>query len=279
LTPYVANVLNLQYYATLIGAIVEEATNFGLTVTLFNPRAVRKELPEQMVFTDRRCDGLIVVGAPNVDFVPALSKAVLPRVAVNAGEMPLGMASMDIDNRRAGYTAAEFLIRQGHRRIGFVHAGTDEAFSDHRCDGYRAAMRDAGIPVDESLIWRVYNNVAAAHEVAGHILADRESGMTAIFCATDLLALGVIQRLRDAGVRIPAELSVIGIDGLLDGTVSFPKLTTIDQQLANLGEAAVRKLVEMIDQPDLPPTHTVWPTELIIRDSVAAPAMTGTDTQ
>ncbi len=269
-TGSVAHVLSLQYYATIIAAIVDEATEFGLTVTLYSSCAWKKGVPDNHMFSDGRCDGLIFIGMPDSNVRIAIENTGVPRVAVNAGEMPMGVTSIDIDNAKAGYDATSHLISQGHRRIAYIHAGIGEVFSAKRYAGYLAALANAGIHPDDRLVWSAYNNLADGYAQAANIIEDRSLGITGVFCATDLLALGVIQGLRDVGVKVPADMSVIGVDGMHDGASSFPKLTTIDQHLDRLGIEAVRTLVDIIENPGKRPTHIVWPADLIVRESVAA---------
>ncbi|MDR3710357.1 MAG: LacI family DNA-binding transcriptional regulator [Capsulimonadaceae bacterium] len=267
-TPEVPHILGLQYYASIIAGIVDEAAQFGLTVTLFSATVWKRNDSSRLIFSDGRCDGLIMVGIPDFDVLDAVAKSKLPCVVLHGGRALNNVHTIDIDNIKAGYDATRYLVERGHRRIGFLHADETRAFSIDRFEGYRNALSDCGIDFDPA--WSFVGNNASemGYEHATNIVSDPSLALTALFCATDLLALGAIQGLRDAGVRVPADMSVIGIDGMLDGARSFPKLTTLDQSLEMLGVEAARTLMGAIENPDSEAGHTVWQVHLVERESV-----------
>ncbi len=271
-TPKVPHLMSHEYYTTIIDGIVEESANLGQSVTLFNSLIYRKDDPGKLIFGDGRCDGLIVIGLTGTELLGAIQRANIPSVVLHGGVLPRGQQSIDIDNHRAGYDLTRYLVSLGHRRIAFLHGAVGAYFSEERFKGYRQAMLEAGLPFDDRLELRGRTGDMSEPHPAQVAAANLELGMTALVCDTDHVALGAIHALRDAGVSVPVDVSVAGIDGSLAGQASYPTLTTINQSLEKLGAEATRILLSRIEQSDLPAEHAIWPTELIVRKSVAPPA-------
>ena len=148
-------------------------------------------------------------------------------------------------NFTGGVTAAEHLLSLGHRRIG--HAGGPHSvdFSHARLAGYSSALRKAGIGLDETLISHCAFAYDAARQVAAELL-DRSDRPTAIFAASDEIALGIMEEARRRSIRIPEDLSVVGFDDTFVASRAGPPLTTVAQPLFEIGRVATRTLAQMI---------------------------------
>jgi len=186
---------------------------------------------------------------------------------------PVGGASSAVPtvgatNWAGGLRATEYLISLGHRRIGLVAGPREALCSRARLDGYRAALEAAGIGVDARLI--VQGNFY--HEsgfTAGGRLLDLADRPTAIFAASDQMALGVYEAARRHGLRVPADLSVVGFDDLPEAQWSSPPLTTVRQPLAEMGGLAARTILRLARGETLQVPRVELATELIVRDSTA----------
>lgn len=264
--------ISTRYHGSLVDAIQGEADALGQGVMLFTSVARRLETPRKQIFADGRCDGILVLSKPEPDLLPIIRDANVPCLCVHNGVMPGGQASIDIDNRQAGRELAQHLLNQGHRRIAFFHDARNKSFSIERCQGYRDALTAAGVSLDAALEFDSENNSTEGYQRARRIASDRSLGITTILCATDVLALRAIQALRDIGLDVPRDMSVAGIDGIQDGEVSSPTLTTISQRASELGVEAVRLLMRRIDHPEEAPKHETWPVRLVVRESVGPPA-------
>ncbi|MDR3710505.1 MAG: LacI family DNA-binding transcriptional regulator [Capsulimonadaceae bacterium] len=264
------HLLAMPYFAAIVSAVLDEATQAGMTMALFNGNVFAPQYPGRLIFSDGRCDGLIIIGSWKFEgLVDALLEAGLPFVAVNSGELPDGCDSLDIDNVDAGRIATQHLIDLGHKRIAFCDDSAYSPFSRQRYDGYAAAMSAAGLAVDERLL--LNGDSTESSYQRGLRAAGMVPDLTAIFCTGDQIALSLIQGLRDADVRVPAQVSVLGINGETCGEVSAPKLTTVSQRLEDLGTEAARMLLARIEDRSLPPRNIVWPIELVVRESTAPP--------
>jgi LacI family transcriptional regulator len=171
-------------------------------------------------------------------------------------------------NFTGGVTAAEHLLSLGHRRI--AHAGGPQSFdcSHARLAGYSSALRQAGIELDESLITHSTFSYDAGRRAARDLL-DRSDRPTAIFAASDEIALGMMEEARRRSIRIPQDLSVVGFDDTFLASRSVPPLTTVAQPLLEMGRVAARSLAQMISNDVVSTRHIELATRLVIRDSTA----------
>lgn len=185
-------------------------------------------------------------------------------------ELPDGVPFVGATNWSGGRTATRHLVELGHRRIAMI-SGPDEILCCRaRLDGYRAAMEAAGLPVDPALVVRTHLTREDGAAAAATLLA-RPDRPTAIFTANDLQALGVYQAARDAGLRIPADLSVVGFDDLPVVAWVDPPLTTVHQPLTEMAVAATELALALGRGEEAPQLGVEIGTTLTIRASTALP--------
>jgi DNA-binding LacI/PurR family transcriptional regulator len=177
------------------------------------------------------------------------------------------------DDFQGGYLLTRHLIQLGHEHIASITYTGDVVGYSMRFEGYKAALTEAGLPLDERLIVEAEPEVAAG-EAAGLELLRRANRPTAIFAHNDRVALGVLSAARKAGLRTPHDVSVVGFDNLIESAFFSPPLTTINSPKQQMGETAVRLLFEFIEtqqEVHIPQTLTLDVT-LIVRESTAPPA-------
>ncbi len=215
-----------------------------------------------------RLSGTLIDGAVLVTPTVVDADAGVPVVAVDPHTGPTGLPTVDSDNLAGAVLATRYLLDLGHRRIGFVAGRPDLESSRLREDGYRPALAQAGVPVDEDLI-RVgdYRKESARGPVSELLaLPDRP---TAVFAANDLTAIAAIEVAQRAGLRVPDDLSVIGFDDVPEAAAATPPLTTVRQPIQDMGAAAVTMLVALLDGQAPESTHVRLPTSLVRRGSTA----------
>jgi LacI family transcriptional regulator len=145
----------------------------------------------------------------------------------------------------------------------------DLGCSRDRLEGYQAALRDRGLPIDPALVHEGDYWQPSGFAAARSLLALPEPP-TAIFASNDVMAFGVMEAVRDRGLRIPEDMSIIGFDNIPQSEHVSPQLTTIEQPLADMGREATRRLLALIKEPELPLTRSELPTKLIVRASTQA---------
>ena len=209
-------------------------------------------------------DGIIVVAPTAVTF-----PTIHPLVAVDPHPEDTEFPSVIATNRIGALAAMEYLIKLGHRRIGFIGGRTDLQSALRRFQGYKDGLRQADLPVAQELI----QPGDYTHE-CGYIGAQKLLGIanppTAIFAANDQSAMGVIHAALEAGLRVPEDLSVMGFDNIPEASYIGGGLTTVDQFIDKMGYLAVQMLVDLQEKsPRENYLHRV-DTKLIIRNTCQA---------
>jgi LacI family transcriptional regulator len=192
----------------------------------------------------------------------------IPVVAIDPHAGPLGLPTVDSDNFTGGLLATQHLLELGHMRVGFLAGRSDLESSRLREAGYRKALADAGIEVDEDLIRIGSYSRDGAHAPAMAMLSlpDRPTG---IFAANDLSALGIIDVARQLDLEVPRDLSVVGFDDIPESAQSTPPLTTIHQPLQHMGAEAMKLLLTFLDGTPVESRHVRLPVSLVRRGSSA----------
>jgi LacI family transcriptional regulator len=245
----------------------------GYTVLLCNSSMDQsRETHYANILHAKRVAGVIILPThPNTSAIQALQQANIRTIVVDA-EIPSATCVV-ADDFQGGYLLTRHLIQLGHERIASITYTGDVVGYSMRFEGYKAALTEAGLPLDERLIVEAEPEVAAG-EAAGLELLRRANRPTAIFAHNDRVALGVLSAARKAGLRTPHDVSVVGFDNLIESAFFSPPLTTINSPKQQMGETAVRLLFEFIEtqqEVHIPQTLTLDVT-LIVRESTAPPA-------
>jgi DNA-binding LacI/PurR family transcriptional regulator len=221
-----------------------------------------------------RADGVIILSlSPRDEDLPYLQNAEVPIVLVDANHPSLSsMNRVIVDDVAGGRAATQHLIDLGHRRIGYISDLLDNPFnftsSRDRYLGYRQALEAAGIPFRPEYHGQKEHGRYEARLLAEQMLALSEPP-TAIFAASDTQAMGVLEAARNAGLRVPEDLSVIGYDDI--EIAEYLGLTTIRQLLYESGQLGVELLLDVLEGVNPAPVCHVLPTELVVRGTTAPP--------
>jgi len=198
-----------------------------------------------------------------------LRAAGVPMVHIDAVGSEAGeIAQVGVTNWAGVRDATQHLIDLGHRRIGFIGGDPGANVSLERQEGYTAALRRNGIPVDPALI-QPGDFMIVGGEIAARALLDLAEPPTAIVASSDLEAMGVYHSASERGLRIPDDLSVIGFDDTVLCEYLSPTLTTVHQPLAQMADQAVRLLSDLAHGDRPPMTRIELATTLVERGSVA----------
>lgn len=264
------------FFATVVEAAEDAFHQAGYDLLLYNLGGSEHER-QRLLHTAalyKRVDAVMLVATPLLaDDFASVTGLKLPGVTVSSGTRVPGWPSIRIDDVAAARTATEHLVRLGHRRIAHISGDpADElAFTTHidRRRGWCEALQAAGIEPDPLLDVEAEFTVAGGGRAVAELLR-RGAPPTAVFAACDEMAMGAMAALRQAGLRVPADVSVIGIDDHdLAGVVG---LTTVAQPAAEQGRLAAATLLRPLTQDDGPVDETViLPTRLTVRESTAPP--------
>jgi len=215
----------------------------------------------------RRLDGLIVMALP---FDEAAARRLLDHgLETVLIEAPQALfSSVAIDDEAGGCIAAEYLMKQGHQRYGFVGDSAVPEYAIHTSDcrlaGYRRVLLEAGVTLPDEHIGLAPHGMEQARQQAHRILAVSKPP-TAIFAASDIQALGVLKAARERGLSVPGDLAVIGFDDI--EMAQFMGLTTIRQQLNESGRIAVELLLTRLANDSRPVQRVTLPLEIVTRET------------
>ena len=197
----------------------------------------------------------------------------VPMVIVDpVGQPDPHIPSVGAANWAGGYTATEFLVKLGHRRIGTITGRPSLPCSQARVNGYLAALEHAGLTADPALV-RTGDFAFEAALSAATVMLERADRPTAIFAGNDFEAMGVYEAARRHGLRIPEDLSVVGYDDLPMSAWVAPPLTTVAQPLAQMAATATQMVLQ--SSPDAAGNRVELATSLVIRSSTAPPRAGG----
>jgi len=261
-------------FSLILQGIEETAHREGYAVLLGDTQydQGREERYAQMLAA-KEADGLIFLGRKLSKGVEVLIKSIAsgPAPVVNAlGFVPqLGIPSVQIDNRAAAVEAMDHLYRLGHRHVGIVTGPALSYVSDQRLRGARERAKKEH--AERHLIVIDGDFSVDSGVVAGERLLHRKQPPTAIFCLNDEMAMGVIHTARRRKMRIPDDLSVVGVDDIRYARYTDPPLTTVAQPMRQMGEIAVRVLLDLLSGRVAATEQVTLPHTLVVRASTAPP--------
>ncbi|MEP9401003.1 LacI family DNA-binding transcriptional regulator [Sphingomonas sp. VNH70] len=235
--------LHGEFFSELLRGMDREASARGLQLLLSNMHADPARAVEALHTMRGRVDGMVVM-APHIDpdRLAGHMPGGVPAILVNCAPHHLPRPELRIDNVLGARMMVEHLVAAGRRRILHLAGPVGNIDAEERVEGYRAAMRDAGLePCVERGTFLEESGVALAER-----LIRERSGIDAVFAANDMMAIGVLMTLRRAGVAVPDDIALAGFDDVPLARLISPALTTLRIDIARLGERAVIRLINLI---------------------------------
>ncbi len=259
------------FFTSVICGIEEvlQSTGYSLLLANYNESPER----EQIHVASLRAEGIAGLiftasRAPTEEYRRMLQSG-MPMVAVSRVPDDLPIDMVGVDNAEGARTAVAHLITLGHRRIALINGPLSLNTARERQEGYRQAFRDAGLEVPEDLVrYGDFRQSGGYHAMQALLAATPPP--TAVFSASNLMTLGVLQAIHERGLEIPADIAVLGFDDMPWATSLRPPLTAVAQPAQDVGRTAARLLLERIQNGRLPRRRAVLPTRLIVRSSCGA---------
>lgn len=259
------------FFADVARVVESRGFEAGYSTILCNSDGqLEKELTYVNVLLAKQVDGVIFIGASSQsEHIALLTEERVPIVIADR-QMPGAEADVVlVDNYRGGYLATEYLISLGHCRIGCITGPSDTAPSADRVRGYRSALTAAGLPIDEDLIIRGDFRYASGASGARELL-DLKEPPTAIFACNDVMAMAAMAAIREKGLAIPDDISIIGFDDIPQASFTSPPLTTVAQPIQDIGRIAADLLIERISGSTSRPSQMIiLDVKLVVRGSCA----------
>lgn len=239
-----------QYFAMIAEGVERAASAHDVVVVLCTPEASGdSESWNSRLLRSQRLDGLIyLAGAePRMQALIELTR-VGPVVLVDEKLPGLDLPSVVSENRRGAREVATHLVALGHRRFAIIGGPSELWTAEQRLSGYREAIAAAGIDPDAvPTLTGDYRMSSGEHLAAELLSRPAHERPTAVVCANDLMAIGVLSHCRRVGLRVPEDLSVVGFDDLPFASLLTPSLTTVRQPAREMGAAAAELLLAMVD--------------------------------
>jgi LacI family transcriptional regulator len=264
--------VDAEYFSSILAGISETLHEQGMDLLLsMTHHQPSRELTLLKRATRTRADGLLLVlPSESVDELEALRRRGRLFVVIDPRwPVPAGIPSVSATNSEGARAATEYLVALGHRRIGVCSGPADWLVSIKRLHGYQSALAAASIAFDPALVVHSdYSQMESGRASAGELLS-RPDPPTAIFAFNDILALGVLRAAYERGLRVPAELSIVGFDDLATASLVTPALTTVQQPLSEMGRMATGLLGRLLDKQSVDALHVELQTNLVVRSSTA----------
>lgn len=264
--------LRNPFFSSVVSGIQDRANELGYQV-LFNTGDRDPTLEKRSIesLLELRVDGLILASPRVDDSVVASAAASVPVVVLNRETTDDATDSVTNDNITGARLAVEHLVGLGHRRIAFISGGRGSG-ARIRAEGYRLAMKEFGLE-EETQISEGAHTEEGGERGALEILATRPLP-TAIFASNDLCAIGAMNVLEEAGVRIPEGISLIGYDNTTLAALRHISLSSIHQPGRDMGRSAVDRLTERLSGKRTESLHDVVVPGLVVRSTTAPPRAT-----
>ena len=260
--------LTNPFYIEIVRGIDRVARQHGYFVLLCDTGAdPGRERSAFELLCTHRADGAICLDPDSIQQGLSRELNELPWVACCEFDPVLPVPYVGIDNQAAAAEAIRYLLSRGHRHIALIGADPAYLYARQREAGVRQALAEAGLTLAEEWNIRVTSfSFLAGAEAAQRLLACPQRP-TAIFAVADALAIGLMHRLQEVGLRVPDDIAIMGFDDIPMAAQFNPPLTTMAQPMDELGAEATRLLLQRLSAPDTPPTGCLLPHRLVIRGS------------
>ena len=267
----VINDLSNPFYVELaIG--IEQACQGGAYIPFLANTAENPVRQQQVIRSMREHGAAGLVLAPAIGSSPSELRALIegmPVVQVMRRLPGLRASIVSPENKEGARKATAHLSAAGHARIAFVGGLKSMVVRDERLAGYSLALREAGLPFEESLVIETMTNYSGGGAAGSQLLSLHEPA-TAALCYNDVVAIGLVRAFTEAGISVGRDFAVIGFDDIEEAKYILPPLTSVAVNGRNLGSRAAQLLMRQLASGDFEPETVLSPTTLVIRASCGA---------
>ncbi|MBP3949792.1 catabolite control protein A [Bacillus suaedae] len=257
------------FFAELARGIEDIATMYKYNMILCNSdQNKEKEIHLINTLLEKQVDGIVFMGGQiTEDHVTEFKRSPVPVVLAATFDKENEIPSVNIDYKQAAYDAISHFIEKGHKQIGMVSGTLDDPINGYqKFSGYRQAIEDAGLTFDENLV-AIGDYTYDSGIEAMNTLLEAKIKPTAVFAATDEMALGVIHATQDQGLSVPDDIEVLGFDNTRLSTMVRPTLTTVVQPIYDIGAVSMRLLTKYMNKEEVSDHIVVLPHRIEMRQS------------
>ncbi|MDF2760420.1 MAG: transcriptional regulator, LacI family [Thermomicrobiales bacterium] len=270
--------IEIPFFARVAAGVEAAANDVGYSVILCNTGwSLSREVHYLNNLLARRVDGLLCISlAMSAEHIAPVLRRRTPVVVFERTMPGVEVDAVEIDNVQGAFDATAHLLDLGHRRIGCITGLPNSSLNEERILGYRRALTERDIPFDPVLV-RTGDYTAAAGMRESSELLPLPEPPTAIFAFNDLMATGVMRAVQERGLRVPADVAVIGFDGLPITEHCSPPLSTVEQPVAEMSAAAIAMLLDRIKGGASPARVQTFTAKLVTRASTVGGAREAAD--
>ena len=275
--------IGIPFYGPILEGVRKVADSAGYHILVMETAYNSMEFDDfTRLVVSKQTDGIILLSTLSPFKEPYIkSSGVHPPIVLGLENISAELSQFPcicIDNEAAARDATEYLIKLGHRKIGFLYGNLgieaervepEPELTKARAEGFYNAMANRKIRVNEDWVIKAPISVKGGRQAAKELLVQAVKP-TAIFCANDEMALGAMFEIKQAGLRVPEDISVIGFDNILYGEISDPPLTTVEQPAVKIGERSMQRLLKLIDGKKGRKKIEIIPHRLVERQSCKA---------
>jgi LacI family transcriptional regulator len=257
-------------FAEVARGIEDIANMYHYNIILCNAdKKKEKEIRVINTLLEKQVDGLLFMGAAVTDdHIEAFRTTTVPIVLCATGDEKREFPSVDIDHEKAGYDATKQLIDAGHRKVAMIAGRMEDPYTGlARYQGYRRALEEAGIPFREEYVRVGTYRYASGMEMMNYFLQLKDRP-TAVFVATDEMALGALHQVQDAGLKVPDDISIISVDNSKLSIMVRPQLSTVSQPMYDIGAVSMRLLTKLMKNETVEDKRVILPHEVVLRNTI-----------
>lgn len=261
--------ISSQFYPEVVRGAEDVANIYGYNIMLCNSDLdIEKEKEYLRVMKEKMVDGVLYMSSSlQEEIVELINELQVTTVLVESKDEKGIIPSVSIDNELAAYEATKYLLDKQGKDIAFIGVHKDGANAwSSRFTGYERAIKESGLELNENIIY--FNDLRPISGYEGvKAMLEKGAKFDSIFCASDEVAMGAINALRDNGINVPGDVNVVGFNDIYIASLFYPRLTTISQPMYDMGSVAMRMLIKLVNHQELEQTQFVLPHDLVERDS------------
>ena len=263
--PHKDTAFSNPFYGELINSVEYNLRKEGYFLMI---RFVSDEEVLNSLIVNWNIDGVIVLGAIKRELKTVFGNVDVPMVYIDTYTDNESLDTINVQDFEGAYQAVNYLLSKNRKKIAIAVSSIHElGVAQMRYRGYRRALDEARIEFQPQWLYEGFPSGESGEEI-GHMIAQKREAFDAIFVYSDMMAIGVIKGLKEQGIRVPQDISVVGFDGLYIGDLIEPKLTTVRQDINTKGERAVEVLLNKIVGKTTETQQLVLPVELVLKESV-----------
>lgn len=252
----------------IMSGVIQETANCQYELVVFTASQTHQlEKSYYQFCRERNVSGVIIHGLKTSDrYYKEILNSEIPCVVIDTQTIGKNTSSISIDNVQAAKEAVQFLISSGHKNIATISGSPSAVVSVERLEGYKLALKEAGIPYNDDFVATGNFSEIQSYFLTEDLLKNNPS-ITAIFCASDLMAIGAMKKCQEIGKNVPKDISIMGFDDIDLSRYVTPSISTVRQDFQLMGTESVKLLMENIEK-NISGIHKNLPHKMVDRSTV-----------